>query len=69
MAGIDIQSINKAGRLALTNHGEAPRIATYRDSDGDETDDPQAAVVAIGEWPDGRWFSVALTAFEAVRMH
>lgn len=39
------------------------------DADGDETDDIDEALVAIAQHPDGKWWTIDLTAFENGEVH
>lgn len=65
----EIVSVNRWDRLALTDAGDVCGVQTFLDEEGDETDDPAAAVVAVGQLPDGRWFSVDMRDYEAARTH
>jgi len=65
----EITAVNRTDRLALTDGGEVCPIVTFLDEDGDEVDNPELAVVAIGQLPDKRWFSVDMRAYETVRAH
>lgn len=61
---MNIEAINKAGDLALTDTGETLIIDTWLDSDGDECtaeDDPAAFVVQM---PDGKWACALVADYE-----
>ena len=63
----DIVSVNRTARLALTDSGDLCPITGFLDEDGDETEDPAQAVVAVGQLPaDGPWFTVDLREFQEV---
>jgi hypothetical protein len=65
----DIAAINRWDRLVLTDSGDVCAIDVFLDADGDEVGDPALAVVAIGQLPDKRWFSVDMRAYETARTH
>lgn len=62
---MDVVSINRGKRLALTDDDAVVRFALMLDCNGDETEDVDEALVAIAQHPNGRWLVIDLTAFEA----
>lgn len=61
---MDVVSINRGKRLALTDDDAVLRFVLMLDRDGDETEDVDEALVAIVQHPNGRWLVIDLTAFE-----
>lgn len=43
-----IEAVNRFGRMAVLEDGTVCAIEMFLDADGDEVDDPEIAVVAIG---------------------
>lgn len=60
---VEIVSINRSQRLALTDNNDICAIDTFLDEHGDEVDNLDLAVVAIGQLPDSRWFMVDMRDF------
>lgn len=69
MSGPEAVAVNRVLGLILLDTDETVEIDTLLDADGDETDDPQAAVAAVAPLPNGRWISVDLAAFESAENH
>ena len=64
-----IVAINKKNKLAITDCNIACGVQTWIDSEGEETDDVDAAVCAVVPLPNGQWASVDLRNFENVKAH
>lgn len=61
---VNVLAVNRCELLAITDTALIGSIETWLDDEGDETDDPSAAVVAIVRWPDGTWSPVDLRDFD-----
>lgn len=66
---MNVEVVNLTKRLALLDDGRSCRVDTLLDADGDETDEPRDAVVAILALPDGRWGVIDLRDFEPREPH
>lgn len=64
----DVTAVNWSRRLALMSDGGTAALETLLDTDGDETDDPASAVVAVAPYA-GRWFVVELADFADTENH
>jgi len=62
-------AVNRSLRMILMGDGTLARISMMLDCDGDETDDPDDACVAICPTIDGRWLVVDLREFESAEIH
>lgn len=60
-------SINLKARFAIMDDGTVLPITTLLDSDGDETDDPEQAVVFVAGTDSWGWFQARVDSFEPVR--
>lgn len=66
----DVQLVNVTARLAMLTDGSFVPIVALFDSDGDVTEDPEAARSAYcGPDPTGKWFAFDLRAFAKQRTH
>jgi hypothetical protein len=64
-----INAINRDQRLAVTDDGQVCQITNLFDRDGDETDNAEAAVVAVVKLADEEWLTVDLTAFGTAKVN
>ena len=62
-------AVNVESGIALDAEGRALVIASMFDADGDETEDPEAAVAVVAQHPNGSWWAIDLRAFERVEVH
>lgn len=65
---MDIVAINKFERIALTDSGEVLEITEMFDSDGDFTDDPEAALSGIAPVSD-KWVSIDFSKFDSAAIN
>lgn len=68
MTLLDIEAINKARREALTADGLTLPITLLLDSEGDQTDDWNEAVVFIAG-AGSRWYVEGVAAFSERLLH
>lgn len=61
---IVITAINLDQRIALLEDGSTIPLETLLDDEGDETDDIADAVVAVAPLPNGKWVTIAFSAFK-----
>lgn len=64
MSEPDVAAINFDEGIMVLEDETVLQIDSMYDDDGEEIDDPDLAVTAIAELPDGRWLSVDLNCFE-----
>lgn len=65
-----IIAVNLHARLAQLDTGEIVPVAVMLDAQGDETDDPTAAVAAVvGPLPGGGWASIDRDAYSIPTIH
>lgn len=64
-----IVAVNVSDRVALTDDGMVIEFDTMFDRDGEETDDTNAATVAIVELPNGNWAVLAFRDFDPTMVH
>lgn len=71
MADVVVVAINVSARMAVRADDVVGDIVNFLDPDGDETDDPEGALVAIVQWRgEGSWSPVEIADFEQSRgMH
>lgn len=62
--GVNVIAVHRGERLAITDTDIIGIIKAWLDDEGDETNDANAAVVAIVHWPDGSWSPVDLRDFD-----
>lgn len=62
-------TVNRAAREFTLDDGTVCPITNLYDWEGDETEDPAAAVSAVGQLPDGRWATIDLREFEPELLH
>lgn len=60
---VTIAMIHLGNRYAALDDGTVFTITNLLDSDGDETDDEDDAVAAVGQLPNGLWVSFDLRDF------
>lgn len=60
---VSVIAANFALRLMARDDDVIGDIRSFLDADGDETDDIEAARIAIVEWRDGTWSPVDLVGF------
>ncbi|UXS24200.1 hypothetical protein [Agrobacterium tumefaciens] len=65
----DIAAVNRTHMIAVTDDGIVCEITNMFDSDGDETDDFNSAVVGIVRVGDDEWFTVVFEDYEEARAH
>lgn len=65
---MQVSAINIGQGMALTDTDETCAISVLLDDDGDETDVPERALVAVVLLPNGKWEAVDLRLFDAVRI-
>jgi len=65
----EIVAVGRAQRIAITNHDEVCQLTTLLDSSGEETNDIECAVIAIGKLDDANWFTIDLREFDTVGTH
>lgn len=65
----DASAVNRAQRLALLDDGSLSRFSLMLDDDGDETDDPEEACVAICPTQCGRWLVIDLSQYTEAEIH
>ena len=67
---MDVIAVNLSDGRVLLSDGQTVPIDQMMDDEGDDTDDPHAAVCVIAG-PDraGQWWSIALSEYEEVTLH
>lgn len=65
----DIERINRATLVAITDDGRVGEITNLFDCDGEDTDDIEDAVTAVIRLADDEWYAVALDDYEPARIH
>lgn len=68
MECIDVVAVSVEQRLAMLDSGEVFDLVEFIDGDGDLTDEPDAAVIVIGQIADGTWLSIDMREFENAGM-
>ena len=66
---MQLVGIMKQQAMALFDDGSAVKFSNMFDIDGDETSDPDKAVAAVVQRPDGLWLDLDLREFETVTKH
>lgn len=66
MTNLHIVAINVKARAALASDDRECTITNLVDSDGDETEDTDAAVAAVVRYADDKWFTIVLAEYETV---
>lgn len=61
---VDVASVSRAKRSIILTNGESVHLAKLYDLDGDETEDADFAVSALGKLACGRWVIVDLDSFD-----
>ena len=64
---IDVEAINLGRRQALLNTGEVVAIDVLIDDEGEETQDPAAALSFVLLFPNGLWATGAVSSFQGTR--
>ena len=67
MTDIHIVAVNVAARIALASDGRECPVTNLLDSDGDETEDTEAAVTAVVHYADDKWFTILLSEYDPVK--
>lgn len=68
MSAPDVVAVNRAQRLFVTSEDKIGQITNWVGADGEETDEPDMAVSAVGK-AGGLWFAIRLNCFETVSRH
>lgn len=63
------EAVHLRRRLALLTTGEVVKLESFVDQFGDETDEPEEAIAAVGPMLDGTWIRVDLTKFGPAPAH
>ena len=66
---VTVDAISRTRRIAILEDGAIVPLGLFLDRDGDETDEIDAAVIAIAALPDGRWIVIDLADFERRLLH
>lgn len=66
---IDVLAVNRKRRIAILDTDEIVQFTTLLDGDGDETDDMDHSVFAVGQMADGRWLVVDISAYDNTATH
>lgn len=66
---VDVAAVNVRKRTAMLQDGTMFRLTELLDRDGDNTEDPDQAVAAIGKLPDGSWVAINLGEFVRTPSH
>lgn len=61
---VTIVAINLGQRIAILDDDTVFPLTNFIDAGGDETDDPDKAVVAVGHLPDDSWVTFEIDGFE-----
>ena len=64
MTNLRIVAVNVSDRLALASDDRECAATNLFDSDGDETEDTDAAVAAVVRYADDKWFTIVLAEYE-----
>lgn len=65
----DIEAINRADMIAVTDDGRVGTITNLFDADGEETDDIEDAITAVIRLADDEWYTVALDDYDTARLN
>lgn len=65
----DIEAINRADMIAVTDDGRVGTITNMFDADGEEADDIEDAIAAVIRLADDEWYTVALDDYETTRLN
>lgn len=64
-----VAAISKEERCAVLTDGRICEFATMYDAEGDETDEVEAAVIAVAPHPEGTWLVLQLHEFDGMTIH
>lgn len=64
-----VEAVNLGRREALLSDGRVVPVVAMFDADGEETEEPGAAVSLVVRGGPSRWFAVRVGAFEPVARH
>lgn len=63
MGDVCVIAVSVRQRLAVLDDGETFPLVTLLDDEGDATDDPDEAVVVVGQLADARWVTIDMREF------
>lgn len=64
---LDVAAVNLSAGIARMSDGTTRPITNMFDLDGDETDDPVAAMGCVVKDHEDSWFAVDLLGFDPIR--